>query len=408
MDRNILRNKTIFWSRLGIGIGHKALDEDGNPVIGNDTFSELKYHQDFYKRGIKLHSFILEAGWVGDGVYNFTTTDKTMDAAVQIGEDAMLIPRIKLDPPYEWLKNNPEEVCVYYGGPQTTEEISALVDTPLHDQLGYDAPDGMYMGNPKYTRPNVGGKISNQSFSSDKWLHDTKEMLKVLLTHLEEKYGDKILGYHIAYGVSGETLLWGRVKRDCGDYGINHQRKFKAFLKEKYGIEAEIAPPEQRYFKRDNASDYMRANDPVSRYYDEFMGEINSYAIEYLCKAVKEIAPTKLTGVFYGYFMGIAQTGYTGHTHIQKLLDSPYVDFFAAPKLYDRCAPGDSSGEHSITQSVNLTKVWVDECDVRTHLAAPDTPKIWASENMLQTRNALYRELSKNLSHNSLNFCFFG
>ena len=401
MNREILRNKTIFWSRLGIGIGHKALDEDGNPVIGNDTFSELKYHQDFYKRGIKLHSFILETGWIGEGVYNFTTTDKTMDAAVQIGEDAMLIPRIKLDPPYEWLKNNPEEVFVYYGGPQTPEEISALVDTPLHDQLGYDAPNGMYMGNPKYTRPNVGGKISNQSFSSDKWLHDTKEMLKVLLTHLEEKYGNKILGYHIAYGTSGETLLWGRVKRDCGDYGINHQRKFKAFLKEKYGIEAEIASPEQRYFKRDNASDYMRENDPVSRYYDEFMGEINSYAIEYLCKAVKEIAPTKLTGVFYGYYMGIAQTGYTGHTHIQKLLDSPYVDFFAAPKLYDRCAPGDSSGEHSITQSVNLTKVWVDECDVRTHLAAADTPPKWASKNMLQTRNALYRELSKNLSHNS-------
>jgi hypothetical protein len=99
--------------------------------------------------------------------------------------------------------------------------------------------------------------------------------------------------------------------------------------------------------------------------------------------------------------MGIAQTGYTGHTHIQKLLDSPYVDFFAAPKLYDRCAPGDSSGEHSITQSVNLKKVWVDECDVRTHLAAADTPPKWASQNMLQTRNALYRELSKNLSHDS-------
>ncbi len=401
MDKNILRNQTIFWSRMGIGIGFKMLDENGNPVIGNDTFSELQDHQEFYNHGVKLHSFILESGWVGDGVYNFTTTDKTMDAACKIGEDALLIPRIKLDPPYDWLRNHPEEVFVYYDGPRTAEEISALVDTPLHDCLGYEAPNGMYMGDPKYNRPNVGGKISNQSFSSDKWLRDAKAAMKVLFAHLEEKYGDKILGYHIAYGTSGETIMWGRISRKYGDYGITNRRKFKAFLKERYGIEAEIPSPEERYKKNANASEYMRENQPIARYYDEFIGEANSYAVEFLCKAAKEFAPTKLTGVFYGYFMGIADSGYTGHTHIQRLIDSPYVDFFAAPKLYSRCAPGDSSGEHSISQSVNLSKVWLDECDVRTHLAAPDTPKEWRSENMLQTRNALIRELSKNLSHNS-------
>lgn len=401
MDRSILRNETIFWSRMGIGIGYKVLDDDGNPVIGNDTFSEIEDHKLFYDRGVKIHSFILESGWVGDGKYNFTTTDKTMDAICSIGDDIKLIPRIKLDPPYEWLKNNPEEVFVYYDGPRTPEEISAMVDTPLHDKLGYEAPDGMYMGNPKYNKPNVGGKISNQSFSSDKWLQDTKELMRVLFAHLEEKYGDKILGYHIAYGTSGETLMWGRMSRKYGDYGITNRRKFKAFLKERYGIEGEMGTPEGRYCKKATASEYMRENDPVSRYYDEFMGEENSKSIEFLCEAAKEFAPTKLTGVFYGYFMGIAESGYTGHTHLQRLLDSPYVDFFASPKLYNRCAPGDSSGEHGISQSVNLTKVWLDECDVRTHLAAPDTPKEWRSENMLQTRNVLIRELSKNLSHNS-------
>ncbi len=401
MDKSILRDQTIFWSRLGIGIGHKAFDEDGNPAIGNDTFSELQDHQDFYKRGIKLHSFILEAGWVGDGVYNFTTTDRTMDAACKIGDDVLLIPRIKLDPPYDWLKKYPEEVFVYYDGPRTPEEISALVDTPLHDCLGYDAPNGMYMGNPKYTRPNVGGKISNHSFSSDRWLKDAQETVRVLFAHLEEKYGDKILGYHIAYGTSGETLLWGRISKRYGDYGIGNRRKFKAFLKERYGIDGELPPPEERYNGKATASDYLRAEKPICRYYDEFTNEVNSNAIEVLCKTAKEVAPTKLTGVFYGYFMAIADSCYTGHTYIQRLLDSPYVDFFAAPKSYSRCKPGDSSGEQSVSQSINLTKVWVDECDVRTHLAAPNTPKNWASENMLQTKNALVRELSKNLMHDS-------
>ena len=50
-----------------------------------------------------------------------------MDAACKIGQDVLLIPRIKLDPPYDWLKNHPEEVFVYYGGPRTAEEISAMV-----------------------------------------------------------------------------------------------------------------------------------------------------------------------------------------------------------------------------------------------------------------------------------------
>ena len=402
MDRSILRDKTIFWSRLGIGIGYKVLDEEGNPVISNDTFSELQDHQEFYNRGVQIHSFILESGWIGDGVYNFTTTDKTMDAACKIGQDVLLIPRIKLDPPYDWLKNHPEEVFVYYGGPRTSEEISAMVGTPLHDCLGYEAPNGMYMGNPKYNRPNVGGKISNQSFSSDKWLEDAKKALCALITHLEEKYGDKILGYHIAYGSSGETLLWGTICRKYGDYGITNQKKFKAFLKERYGMEAELPSPDDRYYQNDTASKFLRADNAVSRYYDEFMGEMNSHAIEFLCKAVKEFAPKKLTGVFYGYFMGVAASGYAGHTYMQKLLDSPYVDFFAAPKLYSRCAPGESGGEHGVSQSVNISgKVWVDECDIRTHLAASDTPPEWASENMLQTRNALTRELAKNMSHNS-------
>ena len=32
MDSNILRNKTIFWSRMGIGIGFKALDDEKKEI----------------------------------------------------------------------------------------------------------------------------------------------------------------------------------------------------------------------------------------------------------------------------------------------------------------------------------------------------------------------------------------
>lgn len=400
MDRDLLRNNIIFWSRLGFGLDPIQLDEKGHPALYDETFSELKFHQNFYKKGVKIHSFILNSGWIGVDKYDYTSTDATMEAAVKIGEDVKLIPRIKLNVPIEWCKENPEELMVYPGGPQTVEEIRSVVGTPKHDYLGYEAPDGVYMGKPSMQRPNVGGVISLQSFSSDKWLQDAKKAVQKLVLRLEEKYSDKIAGYHITYGISGETMMWGRMGEKYGDYGITNQRKFNEFLKEKYYIVAEIPSPCVRYKQKDTIKDFLRDDNKISVYYDEFTNEMNSHAVEYLCKAVKDVAPDKLTGVFYGYFMGVENIAYTGHTEVEKLINSPYVDFFAAPKTYYRCKPGDACGEYGCSQSVNLQKVWVDECDVRTHLAV-NTPENWASKNITETENALTRELAKNLSHNS-------
>lgn len=400
MNASVLRNKTIFWSRLGFGLDPVTTDENGDPVIYDKEFSQLRLHQDFYKKGVKIHSFILNSGWVGDGRFNFSTTDATMDAAVKIGPDVKLIPRIKLNAPVEWCKNNPEDVFVYYNGPRNVEEIRALVGTSEHDYLGYEARNGTYQGDPKYRRSNVNGKISLQSFSSDKWLFDAANALRKLVLHLEEKYPDKIIGYHIAYGTSGETVMWGRISSKYGDYGINNQKKFKSFLKRKYGIEAELPSPDERYGQKKDLRDFVRIDNKISRYYDEFTDEINSYAVEHFCKVIKDACPNRLTGVFYGYFMGVDNIAYTGHTEMKRLLSSPYVDFFAAPKAYFRCLAGDSCGEYGCAQSVNINKLWVDECDVRTHLAK-DVPANWRSNSFKETENALIRELAKNLAHNS-------
>lgn len=401
MDKSFIRENIIFWSRLGFGLDPIILDDDGLPVIYDKTFSQLKTHQNFYEKGIKIHSFILNSGWIGDGKYDYTVTDMTMDKACEIGEDAKLLPRIKLNVPIDWCRNHPEEVFVYPGGPSDAESIRNMVGTSDHDYYGYEAPDGIYMGDPKYRRKNVNGKICLQSFSSDKWLEDAGAALQKLIAHLEEKYPDRIIGYHIAYGTSGETIMWGRISGRYGDYGITNRRKFSEFLREKYGIDAPIPTPVERYSQMDTLSRFMRADNKISRYYDEFTDEMNSRAIEYFCKAVKEIAPERLTGIFYGYFMGVQNIAYTGHTELEKLLSSPYVDFFAAPKTYYRSGPGDSCAEFGVTQSVNLSKVWVDECDIRTHLAAADTPPEWRNNDIHQTENCLTRELAKNMSHNS-------
>ena len=101
--------------------------------------------------------------------------------------------------------------------------------TLKHDYIGYETPDGYYTaGGWKDNRPNVGGLISNQSFSSKKWLDDAGETLRRLVRRLEDgPFGDRILAYHIAYGTSGETCLWGRFGANgvkFGDYGITNRK----------------------------------------------------------------------------------------------------------------------------------------------------------------------------------------
>ena len=397
---NILRDKIIFWSRLGFGYDPPMFDENGQPVLFDENLTELKYHKMFYDKGVRIHSFIVNSGWVGVDKYDYTVTDKVMDAAASIGDDVLLIPRVKLNPPVDWCEKYPEELFVYYGGPETKDDIKSMVGTQKHDYLGYEAPNGYYMGNPKYNRPNVGGMVSRQSFSSVVWLNDAKKAMQMFVRHVEEKYPNKILGYHIAYGVSGETILWGRDSHRYGDYGINHTKKFKSYLKENYNLDALIPSVFERYENNGTLKDFLRIDNEVSVYYDDYTSKINAYDAEELCKAVKEVSPNALTGVFYGYLM-VHNIVYSGHTELEKLLKSPYVDFFASPKSYYRCAPGDSGGELSVPQSVNLEKIWVDECDVRTHLAQKTDDASWLSEGFVQTKNALLRELSKNLSHNS-------
>ncbi len=397
---NILRNNLIFWSRLGFGYDPPLFDEDGKEVLFNESLSELNYHKRFYEKGVKLHSFIVSSGWVGNNKFDYTVTDRVMDAAASIGDDVKLLPRVKLNPPVEWCKENPEELFVYYDGPRDKDEIQSVVGTAEHDYIGYDAPDGYYMGNPKFNRPNRTGSVARQSFTSEKWLKDAKDALVRFIKHVEKRYPGKILGYHVAYGTSGETILWGRIDANYGDYGIDCTKKFDSYLKENYNFSSPLPAPDERYLKKDTLKDFLRVENKTSVYFDEFTSKVNARATEEFCKTVKEVSPNSVTGVFYGYLM-VDNIVYTGHTDIDTLVNSPYVDFFAAPKAYYRCTPGDSGGDLSVPQSINLKKTWVDECDVRTHLAQKSDDSTWLANDIVQTKNAILRELSKNLSHDS-------
>ena len=98
---NILENNSIFWSRLGFENDPARFDDDGNLIeFGGDYQLYARYHKDMHKAGVKLHTSILHSGWVGPDRYDYTLTDRTLDALFNaLPEDALYIPRVKLNAP---------------------------------------------------------------------------------------------------------------------------------------------------------------------------------------------------------------------------------------------------------------------------------------------------------------------
>ncbi len=416
-----LKENPIFWSRLGFCYDPPLKNSEGKPLVFTEDLEKFaRFHKAFEEAGVKIQTCILHLGWLGKDEYDYSLTDRVVEAVFKNSPDSYYIPRIKLNVPVEWCRENPEDVFVYWEGPRSVEEIRSLVGGEKHDWLGYTAPKGYYKaGDYEDKRPNVGGVIARQSFSSKKWLEDAGVALEKLIERLENgKYGDKILGYQVSFGVSGEAILWGRADNHYGDYGIGNTRRFYEWGLKKYGSEENLykawgkerfengelllPSPDERYHRKDNLSEFFRADTlgRVSSDFDEFTSECCADAIEYFGRIVRRLAPEKLVGAFYGYFVHTDNPNYAGHLALERLLESDTVDFFAAPKSYYRCGPGESGGEMCATQSVNLKKLWVDESDNRTHLASDDV-KEWVCDDFNDSRCVMWREFCKNFSHDS-------
>lgn len=416
-----LRDTPFFWSRLGFCYDPPRCDEEGRPIVFSRDYEKYRrFHREFLNAGIIHHTTILHSGWVDDGVYDYRLTDETLEAVLGGNPDLRYMPRIKLNAPPGWCRNHPEDVFVYERGQGLTpEEIAARCGTLQQDYFGFDSPGGYPVnggdGTFRDDRPNVGGVIALQSFSSPAWLRDAGEALRRLIAHLEDTpYAHQIVGYHIAYGQCGETAPWGSWRRReewaRGDFGYTNTREFVNFGLRKYGSEAallaawgvpslsEICVPS--LMRREGRKSTLRElffacpGDAILRDYHEFSSEVNSRAAISFCRIVKECtAGEAAAGVFFGYLY-LPLSAYTGHCAPDAVLSSPYVDFLAAPKGYFRAGAGDPGGAQGPTYSYNRKKVWLDEIDNRTHLDRR-TPR---AKDAAESRTLLLREGVKNLS----------
>ena len=419
--RNKLFEKAWFWSRLGFLPDPPGMPGADEAVTQEEITRFVHYHREMAENGITTHSTILPVGWVDDGVYDYTETDKVLEAILSANSDILYVPRVKFNPPIGWLKKHPEDVCVYYGGPTDPQEIAAIVGSPKHDILGYDIATGQYGGKDKKPRPNIGGVISNQSFASSRWLADAITALQKLIAHIQASpWADRVKGYHVAFGISGEAVMWGGWAGKFADYSNTMQKTFYQWGLENYGSAKQLErawgsksihdgavllpTPEERSPNNLNLENLFRTGQrgALTADFERFISSLSANSIIALSSAVKKSAGAEmLTGAFYAYFAGVLDAARNGHLAIERLLQSPDVDFLAAPMSYICRNVGEPSLELACARSINRRgKVWINELDVRTHLAVPDAG-FGRVDTLEETNAVLWREFASSRASGS-------
>ena len=431
-----LRENPIFFSLVG-GIGRFASkDCDGNVVISPEVEKmerHLRYNREFRQTGVKLYSTPLDSGWVKPDTYDYTRVDYTLKRFFEAVPDGYLLPRIGVDVPVEWCCQNPEEVFLYVAGKGLTrDEVRERVATAKHECPFYDLPDDhpgiKELRAMRYEELAPGAQLRLQSLSSTVWMRDAAEALRRLIEHIESSpYADRIAGYHVGFGNTGECLQWFKYFSDpyhyvdFGDYGISHLRRFYDYGIKKYGSRealgaawgqpditrdtVDLPTPAERYGGAKSIQSFFRGDpkDTVCTDMDEFLSQNVVDAIEVLAAAAKE-KTKKPVGFFYGYFAASWEAQYFGHLQVERIWRNPNVDFFCAPTAYHFRGVGEPSLDMTPTQSVNRKKLWIEELDARTYLvdlARADARVENLNTDMAQTRHVLWRHLCKNLAHGS-------
>lgn len=305
------------------------------------------------RHGVNLVSIPVYMPWKREGVEtDFTTTDKAVDDAIKANPNALIIPRFGVTwPPQWWVEKHPNEMMLFDDGKRQTASVHSRV-----------------------------------------WRAAAAENVVELVKHLEQKYGDHMLGYHTSGQNTGEWFYDRVWEGRLAGFEPPAAEAFRAYLKSKYKTEAAlrlawrspgatfdtVTVPTMRQRTSCKAGQFR---DPIlERRVIDFLDFQNiemATAVEDMCKAVRTAAPDKITVQFYGYPFELSslpygpQTG--GHLAMHYLLKSQYLDVVCSPVSYQNRGPGGGGFFMAPVDSVQAHgKLWLVEDDTRTHFAEAD------------------------------------
>jgi hypothetical protein len=354
-------------------------DEPINPMIyaltdtpgGRWSWEELPKRNitNFKYQGFEIFyvNIWLQDIWTKNEELDIELARKQIRGVLEVKSNAAVFLRLHINAPFWWNEENPEECTEYADGPSL----------PHEDNLGVS----------RYILGDLDRRRLH-SLASMKWREDTTEKLIEFCKKLSAvPEGDSLAAIHICDGVSHEWHYWGFINHepDCGKAMTSYFRKW---LKNKYGevenlkkywMDANVtfenaAVPgiSERNELRDGIFRDPKLERKVIDYY-ECQHDSIAEDIIHFCKIVKENWPRPIiTGVFYGYFFFMfSRQAIGGHLAMEKVLNSPYVDYLSAPLSYwsDSRDMGGSGQARGVLESCRLhNKLWLDEMDQQTSI----------------------------------------
>lgn len=405
--KDVVVNNSMFWCKLGWPCDPPAALKSGKAAMITQTDAKTEnYVKLMSNAGVKIMTTNISTGWLGNDLFDYTETDKSLEAIFKNAPNAYYMPRVKLNVPPTWCAKNPEEATVFYPFKLTNAEITDLYNRGEFDFHGV---------RPKF-------KVGLQSFASKKWVADASIALRKFIEHVEKsKYADRIIGYHIAFGVAGECANWrgweeDRTRYNMGDNGKAFSRRFYDWGLEKYGSHevltkawnqpnlsrenVEMPSTERRESLWQNTADFFRDSPDAQLCMDieDFFSHCTATALDSFGKVAKDASGGKAVGAFYGYYMNVPRSGYLGHLAYNQLLASENIDFICAPKAYERNLAGDPGGYQNAAMSISRKKLYIDELDNPPHTYKKGDMSNLSSDSMSQTRTVMWREVAKDLS----------
>ena len=316
-------------------------------------------------RGLHIGNPTLPMPWPRDGqAPDYSATDAMVEHILSVDPEHLLLPRIGLGAPAWWMQAHPGLQQVY--------------DT---------------------------GNMPMVSPASPEWRRDAEEALRLLIRHLESKYGEHMLGYHPCAQSAGEWFYDHTWEKIMPCFEEPFRAAFARWAQGKYQT---VAALRQAWRQPEATFETIRVptlqertegscgvfRDPArQRFVVDFVEYMQVCLAEYLqhiARVVKEeTGGKKLTAFFYGYHYDVSGFAYgaqvSGHLRLHQVLHCPAVDILCSPITYGDRESGGPGSFMSPADTIQLHgKLWLNEDDTRTHLA-PVTAGFGRTDNMAQT-----------------------
>ncbi len=350
---------------------------------------------DFTNAGISIFDIYLRFDWNAPESYDFRKIDAKMDEYLKLKPDALFLPRVLLTPGDWWCTSFPEEITMRDDG----------------------SPAGMF------------GKRCHPSLASDRYRELSHKAMIAFIHHVEQKYGNNIVGYQVGNGFGGEWLMFNSfweihpgqqppTKFGVEDYSPPARRMFREWLRRKYQTvenlqaawhDAKVTfdkaqPPDER--ERYSTTHGIFFDPAVSTRVPDYFSFFNEMVSDVLLENaawIKDLTHRKkIVGSFYGYlwcnFPNLSVV-HTGHLGLARVLNSQNIDFIASPYSYDNKGIGGPDNSQTLPVEIQLHgKLYFNEVDTETHLHqrqwrwgdSLNDPKNFAETKALLVRDYAY------------------